>query len=119
MTSGDTIVAMSNGDMVNENSVLDECIEKLKTFMNSLESHSMQKLFLRLRKLLTVDYHSKREILRFYLKQLFTIIWNKSSRTDKQLMAQSIESYLVNRNCSVSANALLYTIESKNSFILN
>lgn len=119
MTAGDAIVAQNSDMMVNENPVLDECLEKLKTFMNSLENHSMQKLLLRLRKLLTVDYHSKREVLRFYLKQLFAIMWDKSTRSDKQIIVQAVENYLVNRNCSVSANALLYCIESTFSHFLS
>lgn len=64
-------------EMLQENEHLTEALSKLNTFMSQLnENVKTGKLLNRLRKMMTVDYPQKREILRFYMKELFTVCWN-------------------------------------------
>jgi hypothetical protein len=96
-----------------ENTNLDEYITQLNDFMKTLRSYPITDLLTKFRKLLTVEYSPKREILRFYFNFLFTLVWQKLPRSDQQVVWQALESYLTNRNCSVSANAILYAAESR------
>lgn len=105
-------VITSSSGLDIENEHLKTAIKSLNEFMAQAESHNVQKLFMRLRKLMTVEYPTKKEILKFYLKELMTIVWKKSSRTEKQTIVQTFENYLYNRTCPITANALLYTVES-------
>ena len=91
---------------------LGQCLKQLGEFMESLQKYPATDMLMKFRKLLTVEYIPKKEILRVYFSFLFTLTWNKLPRSDQQVIVQALENYLTTRNCLVSANVILYTAES-------
>ena len=113
----DNIVPIASSIEV-ENEPLNECVKQVGDFMTNLNTIPSNELLAKLRKLLTVEYAPKKEILRFYFCYLFNLTWQRLPRSDQQFVMQALENYLLRGNCSVSASAILYTAESIYFFLL-